>query len=93
MVITPTISVHYRLHCVRINALRAFGIHALNAFLSYDIVCEVRQPLEVSHNTIVTVGNNINRRDDTAITSARALFGRERCTFHYEMELPLYYGN
>ena len=41
MVITSTISVHYRLHCVRINALRAFGIHALNAFLSYDIVCKV----------------------------------------------------
>ena len=27
MVITSTISVHHQLHCVRINALRAFGMH------------------------------------------------------------------
>ena len=40
--------------------------------------------------SLVTVGNNINRRDDNAITSGRALYGRERCTFHYEMEFPLY---
>ena len=90
MLITSTIYVHYRLHCVRINPLCAFGIHALNAFLSYDIVCEVTKSLEVSHNTIVTVGNNINRRDDTTITSGRALYCCERCTFHYEMEFPLY---
>ena len=66
MVITSKIPVHHRLHCVRINALRAFGIHALNAFLSYDTVCKVRISREVSHNMIVTVGNNINRRDDTS---------------------------
>ena len=42
MVITSTIYVHHRLHCVRINPLRAFGMHALNAFLSYNRVCEVR---------------------------------------------------
>ena len=40
MVITSTIYVHHRLHFVRINALRAFGMHALNAFLSYNVVCE-----------------------------------------------------
>ena len=48
MVITSTISVHHRLHCVRINPSRAFGMHALNAFLSYNRVCEVRLVCEVS---------------------------------------------
>ena len=62
MVITSTIYVHHRLHCVRINPSRAFGMHALNAFLSYNRVCEVRPNLK----SLVTVGNNINRRDDTS---------------------------
>ena len=58
MVITSTIYVHHRLHCVRINPLRAFGMHALNAFLSYNRVPNLK--------SLVTVGNNINRRDDTS---------------------------
>ena len=75
MVITSTISIHYRLHCVRINALRAFGIHALNAFLSYDIYyAKFTTSLEVSHNTIVTVGNNINRRERARAIRPRTVY-------------------
>ena len=84
MVITSTISVHHRLHCVRINALCIFGMHALNAFLSYNIVRSSPHNLK----SLVTVGNNVNRCDDTTITR-RALYCRERCTFHYEMEVQL----
>ena len=46
--------------------------------------------LDVIQNMVVTVGNIINRCDDTTITDGRALYYRERCTFHYEMEFPLY---
>ena len=45
--------------------------------------------LEFRINMIFTVSNNINRRD-TTITSGCVLYCRERCTFHYEMEFPLY---
>ena len=62
MVIMSTISVHHRLHCVCINALRAFGMHALNAFLSYNRVRSSPHNLK----SLVTVGNNVNRRDDTS---------------------------
>ena len=48
------------------------------------------QSSTLGHNMVVTVGNNINRHDDTAITRGRALKGGDQCTSHYEMELPLY---
>ena len=46
--------------------------------------------LEVSHDMLVTVSNNINRRDDTTTTSGHTLYCCERFTFHYAMEFPLY---
>ena len=75
-----TISVLSRLHFVCINTLRALGIHALNAFLSYNILCELHTSLQISHNIIVTVGNNVNRHDVASIRCARS-YCRERCTF------------
>ena len=56
MVITSTISVHHRLHCVRINAC----VHL--ECISYNRVCEVHHIIL----SLVTVGNNVNRRDDAA---------------------------
>ena len=85
MVIRSTISVHHRLHCVRINALRAFGMHALNAFLSYNRVCEVRHII----SSLVTVGDNVNRRDDTTITR-RARRARYTAANGVLLEFPLY---
>ena len=38
---------------------------------------------------LITVSNNVNRRDVTTITRAHALYCREGCTFHYEIEFPL----
>ena len=32
---------------------------------------------------LITVSNNVNRRDVTTITRAHALYCREGCTFHY----------
>ena len=89
MVITYKISIQYRLHCVRINALRAFGIHGI------ERIPELRYSMRSSAHHLefritVTVGSNINRRDDSTITSGRALYFRDRCTFHYEMAFPLY---
>ena len=91
MVITSTISVLYRLHCVRINALRAFGIHALNAF--YMRASQHHFKFIITLSFIVTVGNNVHRCDVTSITRAHVLLPRERCAFHYEIEFPLYSDN
>ena len=84
MVITYTIYVHHRLHCVRINPVRAFGMHALNAFLSYSDHIST----EGGHAQHVLVTRTSNKMDDSS--TDKQIFEFSKCPGPVEFRAAIY---